>query len=424
MLVLLSTPLMSPRCRPRDAGCVPTCRNLCCETHLADDTSALRLTLPCSPPSQAWSRSWEVVRGQCDADGWQYAAGWPKGGAQWAATPTLSHVVRRRRWRRARVWTGTLCVFLITVPRVHVCCGVIVVCVFSHPTRRRQQALCIENRQQNRLSPQWLHSQLGRAEMEQWEATCAPPQPRVETEVSESTSSVVASPSAATLEKEMQQIERETAAMLRETEIESPLEETLQLSDNGDDEVELSMEEIERETAAILRETTENHPDSPLPPDGGVVSLEQLLADPLGTAAGPCSSEPDVGVMRLLDQPRVASDEEHAHAAAASGGPTAAAGLRQLLFGRVGDKANLTTTSDADTVQRKERTADDVRAKYGRPRQSELVEAAAEASERLAERGERIANLMHVSERMERDAQTMAIAAKKLAHNQKGWFGI
>lgn len=270
--------------------------------------------------------------------------------------------------------------------------------------------------------------------MEQWEATCAPPPPtpppRLETAGSEPTSSVVASTSAATLEEEMRQIERETAAMLRETEaVTSPLEERLQPCDDGDDQAELSMEQIERETAAMLRETSESHPDSPLPPDGGVVSLEQLLADPSGGAVGPCSSEPDLGVVRLLEQPREASEEEHAHAAAAvSGGATAAAGLRELLFGRAGDKASSsTTTSDADTtVQCKDvqRTADDVRAKYGRPRQSELVEAAAEASERLAERGERIGNLMNVSERMERDAESMATAAKKLAENQKGWFGI
>ena len=145
VLVLLSKPLMSPRCHPWGAGCVPTCRNLCCDTLRADEMYALQRLArvqtkasrdwirsawdwvihgcstqvvthpaPCPRPlfhaAQAWSRSWEVVRGQCDADGWQYAAGWPKGGAQWAAAPTLSHVVRRRRWRRARVWTGTLCV--------------------------------------------------------------------------------------------------------------------------------------------------------------------------------------------------------------------------------------------------------------------------------------------------------------------------
>lgn len=164
VLVLISTPPTWPHCHRRDAGCVPTCGNLCCEIHQADEccptqprvlqaptklaeTGYARLwrglyplllrlfktasplknpTYPasCAAPlihaAQTWSRSWEVVRGQCDADGWQYAAGWPKGGAQWAAAPTLSHVVRRRRWRRARVWTGTLYVFPTMAPCMHV----------------------------------------------------------------------------------------------------------------------------------------------------------------------------------------------------------------------------------------------------------------------------------------------------------------
>jgi hypothetical protein len=92
-----------PRYRPQAAGCEPS-RPACCCCAALPPLTAMRHP----HPLQAWSGAWQVVRGgDCDTDGWQYAAAWPKGSAQWAAAPSLSHVVRRRRWRRPREWSGS-----------------------------------------------------------------------------------------------------------------------------------------------------------------------------------------------------------------------------------------------------------------------------------------------------------------------------
>jgi hypothetical protein len=204
----------------------------------------------------------------------------------------------------------------------------------------------------------------------------------------------------------MRQIEEDTAAMLRATEAApcAPSTTTHTTTSPPPTSLEEEMRQIEEDTAAMLLTATEPH-------DDGVVSLEQLLAP-----------VPDLGVLCLEEEeaPQPPGDQQP---------PTATAGgLREMLFGRTtAGGSNAAAGAAASSDPEEVRTADEVRAKYGRPRQaskSEAAAAAAEARDRLAERGEKLSTMVNVSERMERDASSMAKAARKLADRQKSWFGL